>query len=279
MTRNGIMLAVPFEEKRLNKWQPPYIVQPKYDGERCRAVPIGEGKYMLLSSEENPFFSVPHITNAMSSMDLQIESDGELYCHGMTFERIHSIVSRTVNLHPDHKLIKYHIFDYVSEEPQLRRTSELYTMKDRKFDCYHHCIELAPSHICYSLEDVMRTYDWLINKGYEGIIVRHLHAPYLRKRSIYMMKWKGKREDDYKIIGWKEEVSINGDPKERMGALICEDKEGNQFSVGSGMTDEIRDVLWKRRDSVIGKIVKVKYQHLTSGRKVPRFPVFMEVIE
>ena len=36
--RTGIMLCYPFEEKRLNKWNPPYIIQPKLDGERCRAV-------------------------------------------------------------------------------------------------------------------------------------------------------------------------------------------------------------------------------------------------
>ena len=49
------MKAYPFEEKRLAKWRPPFIVQPKYDGVRCRAVPIqqpgfGTG-YILLSSE------------------------------------------------------------------------------------------------------------------------------------------------------------------------------------------------------------------------------------
>ena len=54
------MKAVPFEQKRLNKWEPPYILQPKYDGVRCRAVPVENG-YLLLSSEENVVFSVPHI--------------------------------------------------------------------------------------------------------------------------------------------------------------------------------------------------------------------------
>ena len=39
----GIMKASPFEEKRLTKWNPPYIIQPKYDGFRCRAIPLMTG--------------------------------------------------------------------------------------------------------------------------------------------------------------------------------------------------------------------------------------------
>ena len=91
----GIMKAVPFEEKRLAKWNPPYIVQPKYDGVRCRAVPLETGpkgdEYMLLSSEENVIFSVPHLNEVLSGLHLKAELDGELYCHGMNFEEIISI--------------------------------------------------------------------------------------------------------------------------------------------------------------------------------------------
>jgi len=278
MSRKGIQLAYPFEEKRLAKWKPPYIVQPKYDGERCRAVSIGEGKYMLLSSEENPFFSVPHITNALSLMGLDLELDGELYCHGMPFEEIHSIVSRTVNLHPAHEAITFHVFDYIGEETQAERITRLYGIADRYFNLLRP-VRLAPSHICDSLEDIMRTYDKLLEKGYEGIIVRHLQAPYLRKRSIYMMKFKPKKEDDYEVIGWKEEISKDGVPKARLGALVCRGTDGTPFSVGSGLDDETRERLWESKESLPGRICKVQYQHLTAGKKVPRFPVFVSVVD
>lgn len=276
MSRSGIQLAYPFEEKRLAKWQPPYIVQPKYDGERCRAVPIGEGKYMLLSSEENPFFSVPHIIEDLSKLGIDEELDGELYCHGMNFEQIHSIVSRTVNLHPNHMEIKYHVFDYVSEEPQMVRMASLTKLISAK---WNKSIIRSSFFVCQDLEEIMKTYVRFLNEGYEGMIVRHIHAPYVRKRSIYMMKWKPKREDIYEILGWKEEFSISNVPKGRMGALVCSSQEGESFSVGSGLSDEVRETLWTTRESLKGKRVRVQYQHLTSGKKVPRFPVFVEVIE
>lgn len=274
MSRRGIMLAYPFEEKRLSKWKPPYIVQPKYDGERCRAIPIGEGKYMLLSSQENPFFSVPHIVEELSKLGSDIELDGELYCHGMSFEDIHSRVSRTVNLHSDYGVIKYHIFDYVGEEPQMSRLSDL--IQNLPLQGKH--VTLAPYYICDSLEDIMKTYEKVIASGYEGIIVRHLKAPYVRKRSIYLMKFKPKKEDIYEILGYKEEIDKDGNPKDRLGALTCIGDDASVFSVGSGLSSGDRETLWNSKETLRGKRVKVQYQHLTSGKKVPRFPVFLEVI-
>ena len=69
--RAGIQLAYPFEEKRLAKWQPPYIVQPKFDGDRCSNTPLPSAP-LLLSSEENPFFSVPHINEQLTKDGLFI---------------------------------------------------------------------------------------------------------------------------------------------------------------------------------------------------------------
>lgn len=279
MPRKGIQLAYPFEEKRLAKWKPPYIVQPKYDGVRCRAVNVSRivepPRYMLLSSEENPIFSVPHIVDSLPKLGIKFELDGELYHHGMSFEQIVSITSRTVNLAPGYSLINYNIFDIVNEElSQMERLSMLNLLSNLGAH-----ITIAPYHLCNNLEDVMRAYDKFLSDGYEGIIVRHLLAPYVRKRSVYMMKFKPKKDDHYEIVGYKEETSKDGIPKDRLGALICTGDDGTLFSVGSGLTDGDRESLWSARESLKGKTCHVQYQHLTSGKKVPRFPVFVEVID
>ena len=272
----NIMKAYPFEEKRLAKWEPPYIVQPKYDGVRCRAVPVGNPihqSYMLLSSEENPIFSVPHINVALKILQPDKELDGELYCHGMSFEQIISITSRTKNLHPDHEKISFHVFDYVSEEAQAYRLTSLWQM------CFDKPLELSPYWLCNSLEDIMEIYYKLVSMRYEGIIVRHFAASYERKRSTYLMKFKPKQEDFYKIVGYKEG---QGKFEGMLGALVLDsgDKSGNTFDCGSGpgLTHSSRGDLWRARDEIVGKTLHVKYQHITSGKKVPRFPVFVEVI-
>lgn len=269
----GIMKCYPFSEERLAKWTPPFIVQPKFDGVRCRAISTENG-CLLLSSEENIIYSVPHINKAISNLKIESELDGELYCHGLSFEEIVSITSRTVNLHPNYQNIQFHCFDIINSKPQLTRS--LAIEKLRNINPY---IVIAPFWLCENLDDIMRTYDKLMELGYEGIIVRHFQAPYEIKRSLYVMKFKAKKEDDYEILGYQEEISIDGMYKDSLGALVCSSGDGNVFSVGSGFTRDQREHLWKNKESLIGRVAKVKYQQLTTGKKVPRFPVFVEVIE
>lgn len=273
----GIMKCYPFEEKRLAKWKPPWLVQPKFDGVRCRAVPLANGEYILLSSEENVIFSVPHINKALKPLrHTNYEFDGELYHRGLSFESILSITSRTKNLHSDREMMQFHIFDIVDEgKAQLDRTSELSKLNYLPSGS---ALQLSPVHVADTLEDIMKTYDMYIDMGYEGIIVRHLNAPYIRKRSIWVMKFKPKQEDVYEILGYEEEVSVTGRFKNSLGSLILKSGDGETFKVGSGFTGGDRQNLWTTRESIIGKSVKVQYQHMTSGRKVPRFPIFMEVI-
>ena len=267
----NIMKCYPFEEKRLAKWEPPYLVQPKYDGDRCRAVPTQTGT-LLLSSEENIFFGVPHINQMFSKLGITSELDGELYCHGMPHEEIHGIVSRSVNIHPNHERIQFHLFDVVNDQPQIKRLTWI-----KNLIGLSPWLVVAPVHICYNLDDVLRAYDSIVEAGYEGIIVRHYMAPYVIKRSTYVMKFKPKQQDEYEIIGTVEEVSIDGVPKDTLGALVCKSGDGNIFNVGTGFTEDRRKELWEGRDLIKGQIAIVKYQHITSGNKVPRFPVFVEV--
>lgn len=273
----NIMKCYPFEEKRLSKWRPPFIVQPKYDGIRCRALPLqtsipGQSNHLLLSSEENPLFSVPHLNLELDRLGITAELDGELYCHGMSFEQITSITSRTVNIHEEATKIKYYVFDIVNGEPQIKRALIIENLRGLS-----PLIEVAPFWLCENLDDVLKAYDEIIKQGYEGIIVRHPDALYERKRSMFVMKFKPKKEDEYEIIGFKEEYDKEGNPKDTLGALTCKSGDGGIFNVGTGFSDERRKQIWDGRDLIIGSTAVVKYQHISSANKVPRFPVFVEI--
>jgi len=275
--RAGIMLAVPFEQKRMERWNPPYLVQPKLDGERCRAV-IEDDNPILYTSEVNEFVSVPHINMELKAYNLgTIELDGELYVHGMEFNDIQSIVSRTANLHPEFEKMEYHVFDVISDKSQLERLSELLTLKD--LIGYSDNIKIVDCYLIDTFDELMKLYDKFLELGYEGFIIRNLDMPYVRKRlSNHMMKFKPKKRDIYPITSWKEEKDKYGNPKGRMGALICTSNEGTVFSVGSGMTDEEREHLWKIRDSLPGQRVLVSYQHVFPKTNAPRFGTFLKIL-
>jgi DNA ligase-1 len=123
----------------------------------------------------------------------------------------------------------------------------------------------------------MRAFDNYIEQGYEGIIVRHYMGAYERKRSTMVMKFKPKKVDDYVITGTVEEMNKEGMEKGSLGAITCLSGDGNLFNVGTGFTAEQRQLLWEVRDTLPGRKVRIKYQHLTTGKQVPRFPVFVEV--
>ncbi|OQB10009.1 MAG: DNA ligase [Parcubacteria group bacterium ADurb.Bin216] len=278
MSRSGIMLCYPFEEKRLDKWASTVIVQPKLDGDRCRAIFSELGNVTLLSSEENVINSVPHINAELESLGYKnIELDGELYRHTMNHDNIRSIVGRTKNIHKDYSEIEYHVFDIVNNSPQYDRVMQISDIipDDMKY------IKVVPYRAIYGISNIMTALDEYINDGYEGIIVRNIDNRYVRKRSTNIMKFKPRKSDYYVIVGYKEEVNKNGQPKGTLGALILSSGDNDTFDVGSGsfFTADNRRLLWKERDNLIDQVAHIKYQHLTPGRRVPRFPVLQEILK
>jgi len=282
MRRKGIMLCYPFEEKRLYRWHVPAVyVQPKLDGIRCRAI-ISKNGVELLSSEEHEIISVEHICEDLQRLstewsitDQTIELDGELYNHNLSFQEIESRVGRTKNIHTSSRLIQLHVFDVVMERKfQMERFEFLNKLLKSETEY----VKRVRTDIAHNVIEIMHYLHIYKSEGYEGIIVRNPLSQYERKRSTSIMKFKPRRSDIYRIVGYKEEIDKYGNPKGRLGALICE-TDGLEFSVGSGFTEEQRVNLWKEKESLIGKYVEVAYQHLTTGKKVPRFPVFLSILE
>lgn len=267
--RSGIQLAYPFSEKRLLKWSPPWLIQPKLDGERCRMI-VSDGRCLLLSSSEEIIPSVPHINAAGISQLPNGEYDGELYRHGWNQSKIHSVVSRTKSMHPEYEKIQFHIFDIVKEGNQAERV----------FDLLRGLPELSSplfkvqSILVETKEQLYTFYDHYIKQGYEGFILRHLGAPYVTKRSLYMMKFKPKQTDEYSIIGVNEAVSESGHLLEMVGAFVCVDDMRTEFKVGAGkLTHPERRLLWSMHldGEVIGKVLEVEYQTKSTKNRVPLF--------
>ena len=309
MARNGAMLCYPFTKKRLSSYNLPVFLQPKLDGLRCRALvdPV-TGDIGLYSSEQNEIICVPHINKALSKfLDVimerlplgtddgdsyaWVELDGELYTHNLTFQEIVSRAKRTKNLHPHHSDIEYHIFDMIVKGEETMLQKERIAYLNASFGIYqehqselgipsYSPIQLVPTYVAGNVEEVYNGLKQMIRDGYEGIIIRDPHNKYVRKRSTQMMKWKPRKSDSYPIVGYMEEVSIQGEPKDALGALICKcEKSYEHFNVGSGsfLTREGRIDLWKKRDDLIGKRAVIKYQELTDDKKIPRFPVLINI--
>jgi ATP-dependent DNA ligase len=277
------MLCYPFEESRFEKWRAPVIVQPKLDGERCRALRHPEGfDQLLLSSELNQFDSVPDITEQTATLMDYLglpELDGELYVHGWDFSEIHSVASASRKaLHPDHGEMEYHIFDVPSDKPQHERSADLNRVRSTIKLLNLPNLKVVAQGLAETMEEVYALYNACLDNNYEGIIVRHVDGLYVRKRSLYVMKFKPKRKDDYEIISFKEAIAKDGTPKGMLGAVECRGLDGTIFQVGGGcLSHPERVAAWRNRREYYGGTVTVQYQNLTSTSGVPRFGLVLEL--
>jgi len=284
--RKGIQLAEPFSLRRLSnsgrfhlKWYPPYLVQPKLNGERCRCI-VSSGRCILLSSSEDIIPAVPHINLHALRCLPDGEYDGELYTHGLTFSEIHSIVSREVNLHPEHEKIDYHIFDLVTDGPQHERLRRLNAISFPTSGP----IKRVPTHIAHTYTELMNLYDTFIGEGYEGFIIRHIDSPYERKRIAGMMKFKPKCRDTYTLLSIYEATSESGVPLGMVGGFVCCDDMQTQFSVGAGkLSHSDRKLIWAKycdspHEVVFGRMLEVEYQTMSDKAKVPLFSRAVRII-
>lgn len=138
----------------------------------------------------------------------------------------------------------------------------------------------------------------MLQLGYEGVIIRSANGHYKYGRSTIeeglLLKVKRFSDGEARITGWKEERA-NNNPKTRdalgrqkrshrkeglvgkgtLGALIGIDiKTGQEVDCGTGFSAEQRKVLWRERESLIGKVFT--YKHFDNAGVVnrPRHPVF-----
>lgn len=284
--RTGIMLCSVFDKKYYKTWDIPCFVQPKIEGDRCRAIIENTSNGInvsLVSSQGNPRTSVPHIVEQLTKAldgkaprDSTLELDGELYCHGMRHQDIRSIVSRTTNLHPNYKAISFHIFDICQDGvSQLVRTKLLEYFIQPTIEGYPNLkIVETNTALPSELDDYYSKY---ISNGYEGIILRNPHGVYIRRRTTNLLKIKAKKDISCEIVGVYEEIDKNGYAKGSLGSVLCIMPGGSRFAVGTGklLTRSYRLDNWPG-DHLLGRTAHIKYQELTA-RGVPYFPSLYEI--
>jgi DNA ligase-1 len=126
------------------------------------------------------------------------------------------------------------------------------------------------------LLDVYSLLTKFTSAGFEGLMVKSTHYPYLDDRTHHWLKVKPSNEIDAEVV---EILEGEGKHQGKLGAILCKAKIGNKevlFRVGSGFTDSQREYFFENPEEIVGKIVEVQYQELTKD-KIPRFPVFKRI--
>lgn len=136
----------------------------------------------------------------------------------------------------------------------------------------------------------------VLDRGYEGVMVRSIDGKYKQGRSTakegIIGKIKRFSDAEAVVIGFEEKMHNTNEAKTNelgrtqrsqsqegmvgagtLGALVCE-CNGIRFSIGSGFDDAGRAEVWANKGKYLGKLAKFKY--FAVGMKDSyRFPIFL----
>lgn len=296
--REGIMLAYPAEEKRIQNFplftnedetlERKMFHQPKLNGERARVEWFGREPY-LFSSYGNEFKFLDRIRHEIIVLSKELGReflhDGEIYVHGWSRERIDSALRRTKNRNPDTDSLEYHIFDNQATQeqtPQYQRFAELGTINTAIQDLRLSALKVVEFGIT---SDV----GWLgqcgtyVAQGYEGIILRNPLGLYVERRSPDILKFKPTETDTYIIAAVNEaNTSDTNEPKGMVGSftVYATDEPGSStFDVGAGkLPHDKRIMYWNNKESCIGMPLLVKHELLKTTNQVPIAAVTVDIV-
>ena len=209
------MLASKYEDAKFDFEKNDYYAQPKLDGIRCVARANG-----LWTRAGKEIVAVPHIMEQLSVLFEKYPEailDGELYNHDLKddFNEIVSAVRKTKptpeDLENSKKLVQYHVYDVINmpdeekgvygDEPFF--TDRMYWFYDMGFD-RPSAIRTVPTRQVKSLAEIDNLYEYWLELGYEGQMVREDNVYQQNKRSKFLMKRKEFLDAEFEIVEVEE---------------------------------------------------------------------------
>jgi DNA ligase-1 len=282
-----------------------YIVEYKFDGVRCltfideiKMISRNGKRYNVFENHFKKYLEI--LKDEMDKKGLQnLILDGEMLDANNNFTNIsglgHSKYIDDIN-------IKYVIFDILEEDDYndvnkktlKQRRENLLKLNDiiknnkelnKVFDISINVLGEGNYLRLKDINEIYPLFDKLVEEhknkfGFypEGIMLKDINSLYEKKRTNTWLKMKKMKTIDLKIIDFEEGT---GKLKNSLGAMICEDKDGNKVRVGSGFTEDKRKLYWEQRNNIKGCIVEVKFQEVTTNKNdnslSVRFPVFNRI--
>lgn len=286
LSNEDIVVPYPMLAHKLEKYPEMYeaenqgaYVMPKLDGLYCLAhLPTGK----LWSRQRVPIVGLPHIENAILKLknDIIPTSDwivGELYNHGMGFQKITGLVRRTKHNLDDKDIqdIQFHVFDIIADDKPFY---ERYHFLKNFLPEQSTNIKLVEAIYVVSLQLChKKMHKKYIDLGYEGIMIHPDDGPGYQqnKRTKWLLKYKTFMQEEFRCIEVLPLKHENKNHEISTGSVRLVDSEGNQFNATPKFTEEEKKDLWINRKKYIGQIATVQFFCKTDEKKVPRFPVLI----
>lgn len=249
-------------------------------------------KDKLISRQGKEFTGMQHIISDLKQLGTGWFCDGELIrknIDNLSDGENFRIGTGIINSDAESKNeIKFVIFDYFPEsEIPNKKSNDKYKVRRQMLNGLRKIIEekqLRNVEVVTMVYDgtdqsqIMKWLDYAVEQGWEGLMLNK-DAVYKCKRTTDLIKIKRFYTMDLPIV---EVLEGDGRLKGTFGALVVQYKK-NTVNVGSGFDDETRKRFWDNRESLIGRVVEVKYKEISKDKKTGleslQFPIFVGLRE
>lgn len=283
-----VMLAKKWQDYS-DKVKGKFYITQKMDDYRCTCI-FNEktNKWELTARSGLLYKGVVDIENILENLPVNYVYDGGLISTNTKLNskaRFRDTGKKLRKLGEKHGLMFY-MYDMLPKEEYLAGKSKL-GYEDRQeqihqlldFDTLEDCekdlFQKVPRWYEGTDKDkVMELLQVALDKELEGLIINTANGKYELVRSKELLKVKEFYTCDLKIVDYKEHKNPG-----LLGAFICEYKD-HTVSVGGGFKQAQREEFWKNRESMIGKIIEVRYfqeSENEQGKKSIRHPHFVQL--
>lgn len=278
------MLALEFDMNKTIKF--PLYIQPKLDGIRCLVYKLNNK--IIFQSRQNTIYEefthlMPQLEHLFSQFEDQTDLvlDGELYTHGMAFEKITSLVRSSKRKADEIEQLEYHIYDcFYSSTTTENNPKNVMSYEDRNRvlrnafgSTRYPKLILVQTQIANSKDDIENYHEYYttLENSYEGVMVRSIGGVYKQQgRSKDLQKYKKFMDEEFEVVGHHEGTGAHA------GTAIFDCKSNvnrnKTFGVTMQGTLESKRKMMENIRSYYGKMLTVKYQE-KSEDGIPRFPV------
>jgi DNA ligase-1 len=192
--------------------------------------------------------------------------DGELWMGRGTFERLSGIVRREIPDEAEWRQVRYMIFELPGAPGTFTQRAAL--IREIVKQANVPWLREIEQFQVVDRNSLQKRMTEVVMAGGEGLVLHRADAPYETGRSDTLLKMKPWEDAEAVVIG---HLPGKGRHAGKMGALRVRAKDGREFSLGTGFTDE------QRRDPPpVGATVTYRYQDLTR-KGLPRFASFLRV--
>lgn len=210
---------------------------------------------------------VEHLLSPLRKLNKKYRLDGEFYRHGWKTQQINSaIAAKRVAPNDQTGEVFFCVFDTLdTTKPFYKRIMDAISAVKL---VNHPAIRKVDN--CFIRDQLAadKFYRSAISKGYEGVVYRLPHTPnekrvdegYISGRVPWMLKRKELFDAEFKIVDITEGRMTDKGGKHvgRLGALVCKTKDGKLFNVGSGYSDDERQLLYD--NPPIGELLRVEFR-------------------